>query len=438
MRNAILRSQMEQKSLFIPELSEIHKIEEFATHRFLGIRGQVKESVISSQVNSDNGWSAWWKAFLLGKKIQFISGPAKRITSLDVFASAGGLSLGLEQASISLGYRNQVLGAVDLDVDALATFQRNFSPQKIIHKSVSTLVDYQTLNSDNSLKLAYDPVALDELSDFVDEVDILVGGPPCQGHSSLNNHTRGNDFRNSLYLAMPALGISLNAKAIVIENVPRVTLDQGKVVSKSISILKDNGYLVSSGVLSADDLGWPQTRSRHFLIASRIRQPLDIGFVAEIFKQQSRDVLWAIGDLRDKFGAHKLMDTVPQTTRENMKRIDWLFNNDAFELPNHQRPDCHKNGHTYPSVYGRMYPDKPAPTLTSGYQSPGRGRFVHPTERRVLTSHEAARLQGFPDNFEFVAQSKEPTRAMLQKWIGDAVPSILGYVAGVTAIDSII
>lgn len=237
---------------------------------------------------------------------------------------------------------------------------------------------------------------------------------------------------------MPAIGISLNAKSIIIENVPRVTHDHNKVVEKTIAILKDHGYMVSSGVLSADDLGWPQTRSRHFLIASRIKQPLDLRLMAEAFQQKTRDVMWAIGDLQEKFGSDPLMDTVPRLTAENEKRINWLFDNKAYELPNHERPDCHKNGHTYPSVYGRIYADRPAPTLTSGYQSPGRGRFIHPTQRRVLTSHEAARLQGFPDNFEFVAEYKEPTRAMLQKWIGDAVPSILGFVAGITAIDSII
>lgn len=429
---------VKQGSLFTPELSEVHEFDDVVTRRLLNVRGDIKESVITSASNLENAWSSWWKAFLIGKRIQYISGPPRKLKTLDLFASAGGLSLGVEQAAISLGYKNEIQGAVDLDSDALATYKRNFNPVNVIHKSVSSLIDFQTLNAENSVKLAYDPVPLDDLSDLRNQVDILVGGPPCQGHSSLNNHTRGRDFRNSLYLTMPAIGIALNAKAIIIENVPRVTLDHGKVVAKTTSMLRDYGYKVSSGVLSADDLGWPQTRSRHFLIASRIRQPLDIGFVASIFKQEPRDVLWAIGDLQSSFGDHKLLDTVPQLSPENFNRINWLFDNDAFELPNHERPDCHKNGHTYPSVYGRMYPDKPAPTLTSGYQSPGRGRFVHPTERRVLTSHEAARLQGFPDNFEFVAESKEPTRAMLQKWIGDAVPSILGYVAGITAIDSII
>jgi DNA (cytosine-5)-methyltransferase 1 len=121
------------------------------------------------------------------------------------------------------------------------------------------------------------------------------------------------------------------------------------------------------------------------------------------------------------------MDDVPEMSEANRKRVDWLFDHDAFDLPNHQRPDCHKDGHTYPSVYGRMYWNQPASTITGGFLTPGRGRYVHPKRRRVLTPHEAARIQGFPDWFSFRPIDRDPTRAELTKWIGDAVPPILGY-----------
>ncbi len=77
-----------------------------------------------------------------------------------------------------------------------------------------------------------------------------------------------------------------------------------------------------------------------------------------------------------------------------------------------------------------MRPNDPAPTLTTGFMSPGRGRFIHPTERRVLTPREGARLQGFPNWFDFTPDSLLDVRKTdLAKWIGDAVPSILGYFA---------
>lgn len=98
-------------------------------------------------------------------------------------------------------------------------------------------------------------------------------------------------------------------------------------------------------------------------------------------------------------------------------------------MPDQERPDCHKDGHSYPSVYGRMYEGKPAQTITTGFLTPGRGRYVHPHMRRVITPHEAARIQAFPDSFEFVVNGHDPARSAITKWIGDAVPPVLGYAA---------
>ena len=130
-----------------------------------------------------------------------------------------------------------------------------------------------------------------------------------------------------------------------------------------------------------------------------------------------------------------LMDSVPKMSEENERRIRWLFDNDAYELADHERPKCHQDGHTYPSVYGRLHWDEPAPTITGGFSTPGRGRFVHPLRQRVLTPHEAARVQGLPDGFDFEPETGSAlTRAKLGKWIGDAVPPILGAAAVIAAI----
>lgn len=117
------------------------------------------------------------------------------------------------------------------------------------------------------------------------------------------------------------------------------------------------------------------------------------------------------------------------TFGENCDRIKWLFDNDAYELPNAERPDCPKDGHTYPSVYGRMFWDKPAQIITAGFLTPGRGRNVHTNRPRVITPHEAARIQAFPDSFRFVVNGRDPARHAITKWIGDAVPSVLGSAA---------
>ena len=97
-------------------------------------------------------------------------------------------------------------------------------------------------------------------------------------------------------------------------------------------------------------------------------------------------------------------------------------------MPLEERPPSHSSGTTYMANYGRMDPDKPAPTLTTGYATPGRGRFIHPTKPRTLLPREAARIQGFPDWFSFQAGDEQPPRAALNTWLGNAVPSILGFV----------
>ena len=123
-----------------------------------------------------------------------------------------------------------------------------------------------------------------------------------------------------------------------------------------------------------------------------------------------------------------------ELSETNQARIDWLFDNDEYELGLAERPESHQKGTTYTAVYGRMRKDGPAPTLTTGFMSPGRGRFTHPTQRRVLTPREAARVQGFPDTYRFIADpANPPFRTQLAKWIGDAVPMPLGYAAALAA-----
>ena len=89
---------------------------------------------------------------------------------------------------------------------------------------------------------------------------------------------------------------------------------------------------------------------------------------------------------------------------------------------------------THTAVYGRLDPDGPAGTITTGFMTPGRGRYVHPTQKRTINPHEAARIQGFPDDYRFTLDGKPPTTQLLTKWIGDAVPMPLGYAAALSVL----
>ncbi|MDQ3495623.1 MAG: DNA cytosine methyltransferase [Pseudomonadota bacterium] len=157
--------------------------------------------------------------------------------------------------------------------------------------------------------------------------------------------------------------------------------------------------------------------------------------VAEILQQSPMTLREVIEDLES--APHlSFMDDVPALSPENRSRIDYLFDNDAYDLPDQERPDCHKNGHTYPSVYGRLSWDKPSQTITTGFMTPGRGRYIHPGQRRVLTPREAARIQGFPDTYDFTIDGTAPSKKALSKWIGDAVPCWLGHAAALSALSS--
>jgi DNA (cytosine-5)-methyltransferase 1 len=141
-----------------------------------------------------------------------------------------------------------------------------------------------------------------------------------------------------------------------------------------------------------------------------------------LYRTEPRDFDWACGDLSaDPASTFDRPSTPKAVTKE---RIDYLFDNGLYELPNHMRPACHRDGHTYPSVYGRIKPDEPAPTITTGFMTMGQGRFVHPHERRTLTAHEGARIQCFPDWFDFGERSRQAYITL----IGNAVPPKLAYV----------
>ena len=223
----------------------------------------------------------------------------------------------------------------------------------------------------------------------------------------------------------------------MIENVPNVVADSKGVVQTSIALLQDAGYHVTSAVLAANKLGWPQTRRRFFLVASRDTVPLDLKLIARANEREALPVSWALRDTLDSVVPVEvdIMNSIPALSNDNLKRVAYLFENDEYDMPNSIRPDCHKDGTTYAASYGRMAWNSPAPTITGGFMTPGRGRFLHPKLPRVLTPREAARIQGFPDWFDFVVDERTPpARAELSRWIGNAVPSNLGFFATLAAL----
>lgn len=370
------------------------------------------------------------RSYLRGERPSYESHVGISIKVIDLFCGCGGLSLGVRDAIRAIGCEERILAAVDIDQDVLRIYEANLSPRLALRENVNSLVDFQLRGQGDDVSFAYRPEMINsEIAKHENSVDILIAGPPCQGHSNLNNYTRREDPRNYLYLGVVAIAVSLNTASVIIENVPSIVNDKERVVDTAKTLLLKNDYFVSDGIIDAQHLGCAQTRKRHFLIASK--SPLDsIVYLVEPFKKPVVPLSWAVGDLLESDGISHF-DTAPLLSETNIKRIEFMFENDLFNLPDDRRPECHQNGHTYPSVYGRLGWDRPSGTITTGFLTPGRGRFIHPLRKRVLTPHEAVRIQGFPDSFTFVPSKKHSSpRNLLTKSIGGAVPPVMGYVTG--------
>ncbi|TQM36034.1 DNA cytosine methyltransferase [Pseudonocardia cypriaca] len=341
---------------------------------------------------------------------------AQHLRVVDLFAGCGGLTLGVAQAAHGHGAGLDVVLAVDFVDAAVDVYRDNFPSANVRCASVEDFFDGElgelpTPSEQRTRSLCHD-------------IHLLVGGPPCQGHSDLNNHTRRDDPKNALYVRMARAAELLRPDVVLIENVPAVRRDRKDAVGVTTKHLQQLGYSVASDVIGVHALGVAQTRKRHILLASR-DGVLDVDAVLNDVGSKYLDLRcnlrWAIGDLVNVDNP-KPYDQVPRASSANRERMEWLLRNNEYDLPNSLRPECHQNDHSYKSMYGRLSWDAPAQTLTSGFGSIGQGRYMHPELPRALTAHEAARIQGFPDYFTFASAK---LRAQLADIIGNAVPPAL-------------
>ena len=399
-----------------------------------GSTGQSAIRLIRSGANDVSTQGKIWEQAYLRAPVERISESGRKVTVADVFCGCGGLSYGVNEAIQAAGMTPFHALAIDIDPIAMDVHRRNLNPLRHSLENLWASVTTNYVALGDNVRYLEPPKAIsDDLRESVGKIDILLGAPPCEGHSTSNNVTLRRDERNKYYVLMPSLAIALEAKAVVIENVPGIVHDSRRILDHAVSLFEQNDYLVDQAVINATDLGLPQTRRRHVLIASRTRQP-DIEATLQEIRRPKTDLWTAIGDLED-VEADDIFDSGGRLSKENVARIDYLFDNDTYDLDNAMRPRSHRKGHTYPAIYGRLHWDRPSGTITTGFNTPGRGRYVHPSRRRTITPHEAARIQGFPDSFEFKMLDGSPlTRAALGNIIGNAVPPQIGYAAGVAAL----
>lgn len=249
----------------------------------------------------------------------------------------------------------------------------------------------------------------------VSKVDVIVAGPPCQGFSTLGRRDP-RDARNRLCLVIPEWARHANASVVVVENVPPF-LDSLHW-RKMRKALLNQGFEVDTWCLDAMDYGVPQRRRRSFTIASKRGLP----------NIPDRQCSTTAGDAFKDVRLGDPMHIWPKSSELASRRMAVLpIGGDRRDLvdsaPGLCPPSWHKIGCQATDVWGRINPSMPSNTIRCDFQNPSKGRYIHPTDSRVISLREGARLQQIPDHWKFAGH-----RTAITRQIGNGVPLGLGRV----------
>lgn len=336
---------------------------------------------------------------------------------LDLFCGCGGMSWGLAKKGFN------IVAGFDIWDIALQTYQYNHKNAKAVNLDITDAVPSEVLKN-----IGVEPSS----------IDVIIGGPPCQGFSKNTPASWRflEDPRNQLYKAYLRFVKEINPKVVIIENVAEIyNAFNGVVREEIISTLKAWGYKVDVKIINMSHYGIPQKRRRCFFFASRIGTPS--------FPKKSEEVLagWdAISDLPvvNQGEGYDGMEYSSEPLNEYQRHLrigsDTLYNHIANIMKPTQTARIASIGPGqglkdmplelqvkggYSGAYGRLDYTSVAATITRWVFHIGSGRFAHPREIRGLTMREAARIQSFSDDFHFLGTRNEQAGQ-----IGNAVPPL--------------
>jgi DNA (cytosine-5)-methyltransferase 1 len=332
---------------------------------------------------------------------------------LDLFCGCGGLSLGLEQSGFDIA-----LG-IDIWKDALTTFEANHTNSKT-HCADLSQTDF------NDLKDMF----------LHDGVDVIVGGPPCQGFS-ISGKRDPNDPRNKLYTSFLKAVDFFKPKAFIIENVPNLaSMCNGKIKDTILSEFEEIGYTISYRKLMASDFGVPQNRRRFIMVG--LLQNKKFEFPEPTHSIDKISCYDAISDLPEdtiEDGSSYPTEELTEFQQTMRIRSRGIFNHQTTQhtdktvsiislVPDggnyKDLPDEYKGTRNVNIAWTRYASDKPSLTIDTGHR-----HHFHYKFNRVPTVRESARLQSFPDDFVFHC-----SKTSQYKQVGNAVPPMLGKALG--------
>lgn len=349
---------------------------------------------------------------------------------IDLFSGCGGLSLGFEKD----GYT--IKKAVEFDPGIAETYRRN-------HPEVEMIVD--------------DIKNIDQSGVFrKGDAQVIIGGPPCQGFSMAGARIREgfiDDPRNYLFKHYFNVVKTVKPQVFVMENVKGITtMQDGKIFAEILRIFSDSDmlggkpYHLYKRLVKAAEFGIPQKRERMILIGT-LKEDVDFESLWEMTRQEIEkeephyfDVVSvedAIGNLPKVTENGEVKNTKPVTEYQRYlaSKKEILTNHTQTKHSKVAVDRMHRvaNGENFTSLkeeiksvhsgaYGRLCWEEQAPTITTRFDTPAGGRFIHPAEDRTLSPREAARIQSFPDDFVFYG-----TKTSICKQIGNAVPPKISY-----------
>lgn len=363
-----------------------------------------------------------------------------KLTLLDLFAGCGGLSYGLSKAGFHSVAANE--------------FQKVFTESFAANHKESEVIQGDITSS----------VVFSKLKTFKGKIDMISGGPPCQGFSTIGSKIE-KDPRNKLFYAMMDLAAHIEPKIIFFENVSGFKrMYEGRAFNALLKELEKMGYELPCPpqVIDAADYGAPQHRLRTIIIA--FRKGIEADFSFPVATHSNEDNLFnkkilpnltveeALSDLpqiqsgekgteyvtgpnnmfqeamRKGAPAKLLYHEAPEHGEHLMEVMSYVKRGGTIlDVPKNLRPKSY-----FANTYARLLPDAPAPTMTRNFGTPSSSRCIHPYVNRGLTTREGARLQTFPDKYIFHGSRSEKN---LQ--IGNAVPPALATAIGKAIIKSI-
>lgn len=331
----------------------------------------------------------------------------------DLFAGVGGMSEGFRMAGFDVAF------AVEFDKDIAAAYQKNHTETDVYAEDI-TQVDVQELHKKHP------------------QIDVIIGGPPCQGFSQKGKRLSLDDPRNFLFQQYVRFVKEFKPKYFVLENVPNIiTTSNGYFKDQIVAAFNELGYDVTYGILKAIDFGVPQDRHRAVFIGQLGK--LEIGLPKPTGEHTTiKEAIYDLPFIESAEGDEVSFYDKPAESAfaKELRRGATVLHNHV--ATSHSKlalerlalipkgagrevlPKEHRTKSIYSGTWCRLLEDGVAATITTRFDTPSSGRFTHPILNRCLTVREAARIQTFPDDFIFYG-----SKSIQMKEVGNAVPPFL-------------